>query len=159
MDLKVTPTFERTFASDKRIICYRGGTRSGKSWALMQKVVIWLWTGQISGQTIKKGVFSVTRSTLPALKATVLADFISYLFDLNIYQFISHLKTVNEFVFQQRKVTFFSLDDEHKLRGRAHGWIWINECTDTSFDIFNQAKIRNSIASEILYGYVVTLGL
>ncbi len=142
MLVKATPTFNRIYKADKRIVCLRGGTRSGKSYAMMQKVVLWLWSGSISGKRIPNGVFSVTRSTLPALKATVLSDFISYLHELNIYQYIAHIKTTNEFVFKSRKVVFFSLDDEHKLRGRAHDFIWINECTDTTFTVFNQAIMR-----------------
>lgn len=142
MNLKGTPTFARTFEIDKPIQCYRGGTRSGKSYAMMQRAVLWLITGQINGGIVPKGRFSITRSTLPALKATVLKDFNDYLFELNVYQYIEHIRTTLEYKFQGREVAFFSLDDPHKLRGREHTFLWINECTDTTYDVFLQGNVR-----------------
>ena len=142
MRVDVTPIFDRTAQVDKRIICYRGGTRSSKSYSLMQKAALWLWTGKISGKYVPKGIFSITRATLPALKATVLADFIAFLFAQDMYSYIQHLKTTNDFIYNGRKVSFFSLDDEHKLRGRANTFLWINEANNVSFDVFNQAIIR-----------------
>jgi phage terminase large subunit len=127
---------------DYRIIMLRGGTRSSKSYSIMQVVVLWLYTGQIGGKHISKGVFTIARSTFPALRSTVMKDFINYLFELDIYKFIEHKKTVNEFNYAGRTVSFISTDDAHKLRGRQHTFCWLNEVNDMEFEIFNQVNMR-----------------
>jgi len=142
MEISGTPVFKRIYNVNKRIVCLRGGTRSSKSYSLMQVAVLWLWSGHIGGRDVLEGNFSICRSTMPALKATVLKDFTDYLHQLDIYKFIDHRKTTHEFKYRGRMITFFSLDDEHKLRGRQHSFIWINECNDTAFEIFNQAIMR-----------------
>jgi len=110
----------------------------------MQIVTLWLWSGHIQGRKVMEGTFSITRSTFPALRSTVLKDFISFLHEQDIYQYIDHRRTTHEFHYQGRSVVFFSLDDPHKLRGRQHSFIWMNECNDTDFEMFNQAIIRTT---------------
>lgn len=108
----------------------------------MQIAVIWLYTGQIGGRKVKEGVFTIARSTFPALRATVYRDFNNYLHELGIYQYIDHRKSLNSFHYQGREVSFIPTDDEHKLRGRAHSFAWLNECNDMSFEVFNQIIMR-----------------
>jgi len=151
MKLKGTPTFDRTFNNNHPIQLYRGGTRSGKSYAMMQRTIIWLMTGHINGTVVRTGTFDITRSTLPALKATVEKDFIAYLFELNVYQFVEHIKTTHEFKYKGREVVFYSLDDPHKLRGRSRDFFWVNECTDTAFDAFIQGNVRTRITTYLDY--------
>ena len=120
----------------------RGGTRSSKSYSVMQVMTLWLWSGQIGGEHVPKGNFSVCRSTFPALRSTVMKDFISYLHELDIYKYIDHKKTIHEFSYQGRVITFFSTDDAHKLRGRQHTFCWLNEVNDMEFEVFNQVMMR-----------------
>ena len=108
----------------------------------MQVVVLWLWSGNIGGEYIPKGLFGIARTTFPSLRATVMKDFINYLFELDIYKYIEHKKTIHEFIYKGRTVSFISTDDEHKLRGRGHTFFWLNECNDASFEVFNQIVMR-----------------
>ena len=142
MQLKVTPIYERVRNVNKRVILLRGGTRSSKSYSLMQVVTIWLYTGQIGGEYVGKGIFGIARTTFPSLRATVMRDFIAYLHEIDIYKYIAHTKTNHEFAYQGRVVSFISTDDEHKLRGRGHTFFWLNECNDASFEVFNQIVMR-----------------
>ena len=57
--------FYEAVNSDKRLNIFQGGTRSGKSWSLMQ-YCLYLMTTQKEPLTI-----SIVRKTLPALKPIV----------------------------------------------------------------------------------------
>ena len=63
----------------RRINLLRGGTRSSKSYSLMQLVFIWFFTGRIGDQVIKDGTFLIIRATMPALRVTVMKDWDNYL--------------------------------------------------------------------------------
>lgn len=142
MEITGTPVFQRIVNRNERIIMLRGGTRSSKSYSIMQVVVLWLWSGQIGGERVPTGMFTIARTTFPALRSTIMKDFIQYLFELDIYKYITHSKTVNEFTFQGRTVSFISTDDAHKLRGRQHTFCWLNEVNDMDFEVFNQVMMR-----------------
>lgn len=142
LNIQVTPLFERIRGIDKRVVFLRGGARSSKSYSLMQLAAIWLWTGHIGDRYVPEGTFSIVRMTFPALRATVYRDFYEYLFKLGIYGYIDHRKTLNEFHFGQRSVSFFPSDDEQKLRGRKHTFAWLEEVNDMPYDVFHQISIR-----------------
>lgn len=147
MNIKVGRIFRRineNLEPHHRIIFLRGGARSGKSFLIMQLMTIWLYTGQIMGKHIPKGAFTVIRATFPALRATVLRDFIQYLHDLNIYQYIDHRKTINEFHYKGRQIDFIPADNPQKLRGRKHDLAWLEEINDMDFDTFVQVEMRLS---------------
>lgn len=90
----------------KRVNLLRGGTRSTKSFSLTQMVVRWLMFGKIGDMTIPTGDFFILRESFPALRRTVLKDFITILDSENFYEFVEHRKTTHEFERQGRIVSF-----------------------------------------------------
>jgi phage terminase large subunit len=126
----------------RRINLLRGGTRSSKSYSVMQLIFIWLFTGRIGKHVIKNGNFLIVRATMPALKATVMKDWNAYLLEMGMYGRIDHRKTVNEYHYHNRSVEFLSVDDEEKLKGRQSSMFWINEGDGVSFDTFMQLLMR-----------------
>ena len=145
MDLEVGAIFKRLNANIKphhRIIFLRGGARSGKSFLVMQLMTIWLYTGHLLGKYYPAGGFTVIRATFPALRATVLRDFVDYLFELGIYHHIDHRKTINEFHFKGRHIDFIPADNPQKLRGRKHFFAWLEEINDLPYDVFTQVNLR-----------------
>ena len=79
---------------------------------------------------------------MPALRATVMKDFIGYLIEQGMYGKVDHRKTTNTFYFHQRMVEFLSADDPEKLKGRQSTMFWINEADSVSFDTMNQLLMR-----------------
>ena len=63
--------FYQTLNSKSRIKVHQGGTRSGKTYAICQYLIYRLTT------TKTPLTISIVRKTLPALKRSVLRDFIS----------------------------------------------------------------------------------
>jgi len=88
-------------------------------------------------------VVSIIRKTFPALRATVLRDFIEILKDLGMYSQEAHNKSEQIYTFANGSmVEFFSVDDEQKIRGRKRDIAWCNEANELYFDDFTQLNMR-----------------
>ena len=139
-----TEVFKAVWNNDKRIMVCRGGARSSKTWSILQAIAYWLITGYFGKKQFAKGKFSVVRETLPSLRATALKDFVEILHQMDVYKQIDYRKTILEFHYQGREVSFFSSDDVNssKLRGRQQLATFINEANTISFEAFNQLEMR-----------------
>ena len=139
MRIKATTVFQKNFDalhSDKRFIVNQGGSRSSKTYSLCQLFV--LHCLQKPNQRV-----SIVRKTLPALRDSAMVDFFEVLRDMGIYSIHSHNKTANTYTFPNgSNVSFFSTDDEQKLRGRKHSIVWANEANELLHDDFLQLNMR-----------------
>ena len=144
--IEATVVFEGLYdtAHTAKVHLLRGGARSSKSYSLMQMVAHWLRTGKIGSITKKKGIFAIVRNVLPALKATVLRDFVNYIDEMGWTNIFLYHKTKNEFEFNGRIVTFFPATDESRLKGRQHDFVWINEANELTWYEFQQLGMRTS---------------
>jgi len=148
MEIKGTIVFDQNWQallSPIRFIENRGGSRSSKTWSICQCVILDCLTD--SGAD-----WSIVRKTFPALRATVMRDFVSVLQDMKIYDAIVHHKTEHSFVFPNgARVEFFSVDNEQKLRGRKRRKCWVNECNDLFGEDFVQLNMRTT--EKIIFDY------
>jgi phage terminase large subunit len=86
---------------------------------------------------------SIVRKTFPALRNTVMVDFLEVLNELGIYSKAAHNMTNNTYTFPNgSQVAFFSTDDEQKLRGRKHSIVWANEANELLQEEFMQLNMR-----------------
>ena len=139
MDIKATAIFEKNYEAilgDKRFIINEGGSRSSKTYSLCQLMIIYCLQNN-------NKVVSVIRKTFPALRATVLRDFIEILKDIGLYKQEAHNKSEHIYTFANGSmVEFFSVDDEQKIRGRKRDIAWCNEANELYFDDFTQLNMR-----------------
>jgi phage terminase large subunit len=148
MDIKATAIFERNYdaiAGDKRFIINEGGSRSSKTYSLCQLMIIYCLQNN-------NKVVSVIRKTFPALRATVLRDFIEILRDIGLYNEESHNKSEQIYTFANGSmVEFFSVDNEQKIRGRKRDIAWCNEANELYFDDFTQLNMRTE--DKLIFDY------
>lgn len=144
MKYETTRVYEAVTSNIKRVNLLRGGTRSTKSFSLTQMAVRWLLYGKIGNQVINEGDFFILRESFPALRRTVLKDFINILSHEGLMPYVNHVKTTNEFKRKKRTVSFFSADDESKIHGPQNSIFWINEATAVKETVFNQLIYRCS---------------
>jgi phage terminase large subunit len=148
MDIKATAIFERNYdaiAGDKRFIINEGGSRSSKTYSLCQLMIIYCLQNN-------NKVVSVIRKTFPALRATVLRDFIEILRDIGLYNEENHNKSEQIYTFANGSmVEFFSVDNEQKIRGRKRDIAWCNEANELFFDDFTQINIRTE--NKLIFDY------
>ena len=128
--------FYQTLNSKARIKVHQGGTRSGKTYAICQYLIYKLTT------TKTPITISVVRKTLPALKRSVLRDFVSIATKVGIYYKGVHNKSENLFKYNGSTIQFISTDDPQKIRGAKHNICFLNESNELLFEDFRQLSMR-----------------
>jgi len=121
-----------------RFIINQGGTRSSKTYSIIQLLIYYCLTNS------NKNV-SIIRQSLPTIKGSVLKDFVDIMIDLKLYDENNHNKTDNVYKFATgSKINFISTDEPQKLRGKKHDVLFINESNEILFEAFIQLNIRTS---------------
>lgn len=128
--------FKHLQQSDKRITVEQGGTRSGKTYNILLWIIL-AYSHQNKGKTI-----TICRKTFPALRASVLRDFIDILRSLNAYREEHHNKSSNEYYLNGNLIEFVSLDQPQKVRGRKRQCLFINEANELTFEDWQQLIMR-----------------
>jgi phage terminase large subunit len=148
MNIKSTVIFEKNFeaiSGGKRFIINEGGSRSSKTYSLCQLMIIYCLQNN-------NKVVSVIRKTFPALRATVLRDFIEILKDIGIYKQEAHNKSEHIYTFANGSmIEFFSVDNEQKIRGRKRDIAWLNEANELFFDDYTQINMRTE--DKLIFDY------
>lgn len=124
-------------ASDKRFILHIGGSRSGKTFSILQYILIYCLQN-------KGKIITIARKTFPALRAGALREFIQILKDYNIYKTESHNKTNNIYNLNGNTIQFISIDQSQKLRGLKHDLVFIDEVNEVSKEEADQMFMRTN---------------
>jgi len=137
---KITQNCNRQFYdlinSKKRFKVHQGGTRSGKTFAACQYLIYLLTTSK------EPLVISIIRKTLPALKGSVLRDFVLILQQTGLYFEGTHNKAENTFIYGEHTVEFLSVDEPQKIRGRKRNIAFLNEANELNIEDFRQINMR-----------------
>lgn len=128
--------------SGKRIAVNQGGTRSGKTYSILQFLIETAMRSHIAG--MQGRIVTICRKTLPALKATAMRDFISILESIGMYAEDSHNKSVGEYYLHETTFEFISLDQPQKVRGRKRDILFINEANELTYEDFRQLLLRTT---------------
>jgi len=138
--MKASPLYIQTIqaCSHNREVWLRGSTRSGKSFVLAQVASLWLLNGNVGAHTIRNGVLSVVRKTMPALTVSLMRDFTACCDALNF----SPARTYNTFTYQGRVVEFFSIDDPSKVKSRKRDILLINELPELAHTDYLELTAR-----------------
>ena len=134
-NLETTIHYEQVLNNlDKRIQLYKGSSRSGKTVNISLAL---LTLGLQKPLTI-----DITRRTLPALKATVLRDFLFWVDAMGLRRRMHWNKTERIFSMNGSEWAYYSLDEHEKVHGRKRDIIYINELPEVPYDIIKQILIR-----------------
>lgn len=136
LNLDASPVFYRNAISKAKIVANQGGTRSSKTYSLMQLVIVSAWK-------IPNEVWSVVSVTIKHLKKGVIRDFLQIMKDLGIYDDDCFNKSDLIYEFPNGTIVeFFSADMPEKLRGSGRDKLFINEANLISHAAFVQLLIR-----------------
>lgn len=137
LEIRGNRVLDEMLASDKRFILNVGGSRSGKTWAILQYILIYCLKN-------KDKVVTIARKTFPALRLGAYREFITILKSLDVYKEANHNKTNNFYNLNGNTIQFISLDQSIKLRGLAHDLVFIDEVNEISKDEADQLFMRTS---------------
>lgn len=148
-EIQGTIVLKRLIESTGKIKSLRGGSRSSKTWSIIQHICLLC-------QDNTPYSFTITRSQLTWLKDTVLKDFEKIVYDLGwpIYPSINRRRSQQEYVLLDNEIVFMGGEDEGKLFGRSQDWFWMNECIELSKKHFDQLEMRTKIGGWLDYNPV-----
>jgi len=145
--INTTVTFEHLLESQSRVVQCIGGTRSGKTYAILQFLIV---KGLESKQTI-----TVVRRTIPSLKRTVIKDFKDIVTDLGIWRDDNFNTTDRIYSLGESTIQFINSDDPEKLRGLKSDILFIDEASEIDEESYFQISIRTS--GKIILAYNPTV--
>jgi len=126
----------QTLWGSQRYIIVRGGTRAGKTYAILQALAIWVLQEDIR--------ISVVSMSYPHLRMGAMRDFQDilnrYLGDFSF----THNRTTSTFFSPTTKgfIEFFSVDQAAKVRGAQRDVLFINEANKIDKESFYELDVR-----------------
>lgn len=136
--IQATPVFQKNYNSSRRFVVNQGSTRSSKTYSILQVLILKALQSEVPL------VISIVRKTLPALKKSVLRDFIGILESMDLYDPINHNKSDNTYELNGTLIEFFSIDNAIKYRGSKRNILFINEANELSYEDVFQLQVRTT---------------
>lgn len=136
---KVYKNSFKAYLDKARVIANKGGTRSGKTYSVMQLLLVILMT--------KKKSISVVSETLPHLKRGALRDFRDILNNEGLVEGKDYKENKSDLTFtfpNGSYVEFFSVDNWAKVKGPGRNILFINECNRVPYETYRQLAVRTT---------------
>ena len=147
VSIETTISFEHLLESKSRVTQHIGGTRSGKSYGILQFLIV-------KGLESKKTI-TVVRKTIPSLKRTVIKDFTDILKGLNLWNEDDFNTTDRIYRIGDSTVQFINSDDPDKLRGLKSDILFVDEASEIDEESYFQLSIRTT--EKIILAYNPTI--
>ena len=135
LNIEVSPVFVRNIQSTKRIRCNQGGTRSSKTYSILQVLIV-----EALQETGK--VITICRKTFSSLKGTAMRDFFEILKNADLYSEKNHNKSDSLYELNGNLFEFVGLDQPQKKRGAKRDKLFINEANDLTYEDWTQLRLR-----------------
>jgi phage terminase large subunit len=146
--INTTITFENVMTSSERVTQHIGGTRSGKTYAILQYLLVKGLESPID--------ISIVRKTIPSLKRTVMKDWKDILLSVGIWN--EEKMNMSDRIYHLDNgttVSFVNTDDEQKLRGYKSSILFIDEANEVDEEAYFQLSIRTT--GQIILAYNPTV--
>jgi phage terminase large subunit len=147
VEINTTITFENLLESNARVSQHIGGTRSGKTYAILQFLIV---EGLKSAQTI-----TIVRRTIPSIKRTVMKDMIDILKGIGIWNENYFNTSDRTYKLGESTIQFINSDDPEKLRGLKSDILFIDEASELDEESYFQLSIRTT--NRIILAYNPTV--
>jgi len=137
VNIQTTQTFQNLLETNHRISQHIGGTRSGKTYAILQYLIV---KALENSQTI-----TIVRRTIPSLKRTLIKDFKDIMQSIGIWKEDEFNISDRTYSFDNNSIIqFINTDDADKLRGLKSDILFIDESSEMDEESYFQLKIRTT---------------
>lgn len=137
LQIEGTRVLDEMLLTDKRFILNIGGSRSSKTYSILQYVLIYCLKN-------KNKTITIARKTFPSLRLGAYREFIEMLKSYEIYREESHNKTNNLYTLNENTIQFISIDQSMKLRGLKHDLVFVDEVNEISKEEADQLFMRTN---------------
>ena len=138
LNIEASEVFEWNYGANKRFVINCGGTRSGKTYSILQVLIVKVLQSQ------DPLLISIVRKTLPSLKKSILRDFVEILQSMGLYNDADHNKSDNIYRLNGSVFEFFSIDNAQKYRGSKRDILYLNEANEFNYEDVFQLQIRTT---------------
>ena len=142
MEIQANKQFYQCVESvDKRFVIHNGGTRSGKTYAILQYLIY-----KALNTDPKEALnFTIVRKFLPSLKDSGYSDFFEILNSWEYYDETNHNKTDLKYVLNGHTFKFLATGDQpERLRSMKRDILYIIECQELSKEEMRQLNYRTT---------------
>jgi len=142
MEIQANKQFYQCVESvGKRFVIHNGGTRSGKTYAILQYLIY-----KALNTDPKEALnFTIVRKFLPSLKDSGYADFFEILNSWEYYDETNHNKTDLKYVLNGHTFKFLATGDQpERLRSMKRDILYIIECQELSKEEMRQLNYRTT---------------
>jgi phage terminase large subunit len=145
--INTTVTFENLLESKSRVTQHIGGTRSGKTYAILQFLIV---------EALKtQQAITIVRRTIPSLKRTVIKDFSDILKSIGVWKEDDFNISDRIYRLGESTIQFVNSDDPEKLRGLKSDILFVDEASELDEESWFQLSIRTS--GKIILAYNPTV--
>jgi phage terminase large subunit len=145
--INTTVTFENLLESNSRVTQHIGGTRSGKTYAILQYLIV---------EALKTSqAVTIVRRTIPSLKRTVIKDFSDILKSIGVWREDDFNISDRIYRLGDSTIQFVNSDDPEKLRGLKSDILFVDEASEIDEESYFQLSIRTS--GKIILAYNPTI--
>ena len=141
LKIKATPVFyanKRAYEAGFPVICNEGGTRSSKSYSIIQ-LLICLAT------SVEKIRISIVSHSLPHIKRGAFRDFKNIMEKWGLWSDENFSYTDFIYTYENGSyIELFGLEDEDKAKGPARDILFVNEANLISKALYEQLSIRTT---------------
>lgn len=137
LEVNTTITYQNQESSPTRVTHHIGGTRSGKTYAILQWIIV---------QCLQhKQQVTIVRKTIPSLKRTIIKDLKDVMQALEIWNDNDWNISDRIYTFyNDSTISFISTDDAEKLRGLKSSILWLEEANEIDSESYFQLQIRTT---------------
>lgn len=128
----------QAYVDGYRTIVNKGGSRSSKTWSLLQLLYI------IAVKSKRPRVISIVSESFPHLKRGCIRDFETMLKDDGLWKEENWNATDKVYRVGDSVIEFFGVDSPAKVHGPARDILYINECINIPYEVYRQLAVRTS---------------
>ena len=144
MRFQETTALKKIQSLTKRIRIAQGGTAAGKTIGIILYLIDKCQREKVS--------VSVVSESLPHLKRGALRNFLDIMQSHNYYKEELYNRTDRIYNFETgATMEFFAVDEVGKVRGPRRDILFINECNNVNYEIYDQLEVRSN--REIILDY------
>lgn len=137
--MKLAKTYYDCKGSNAKIQIHQGGTRSGKTFSICLCLIELCHSNQDAGMVI-----TICRRTFPALRASVMRDFVEILETEGLYNANDHNKSESLYTLYGNTIEWISIDQSQKVRGRKRDVLFCNEVNELDWGSWQQLILRTT---------------
>ena len=133
-----TTAIKKILALKKRKKVIQGGTSAGKTFGIIPILIDYATKNPLSE-------ISIVAQSYPHLRRGAMKDFIKIMVLTNRFFPDRWNKSESRYTFSNKSyIEFFSVEQEHKVRGARRNVLYVNEANNIDFETYNQLAIRTT---------------